>query len=151
MPDHPEPVLKDSLQTHTGVFSDVFTTEGDGGHGPSPAHLHGILRFVQRSANAPLLIHCWAGRSRSTAVALVVITQMLWDRGMDGAELVHTATSALLELRPMATPNRLVLQLGLEVFLPGALGKTLPRAFLDEPRIQKNFAAWRQSLLDEMR
>ncbi|MDP1588549.1 MAG: hypothetical protein Q8M07_12440, partial [Prosthecobacter sp.] len=118
-PDHPEAVLKDALKAHDVVFEDVLTSAGNQGHGPKAAHLEGILRFVERSAGAPLLIQCWAGRSRSTAVALVVIVQTLWDKGMDGAGLVRMAADLLLQIRPVAIPNRLVLRLGLELFLPG--------------------------------
>jgi len=136
-PDHPEAVLKDALKAHAVVFKDIFTGGED--LGPKAAHLDGILRFVQRSANAPLLIQCWAGRSRSTAVALVVIVQSLWNKGMDGAELVRIAVDALLKIRPVAVPNRLVLRLGLEQFLPQALASTLTKALIMEPRIQQNF------------
>lgn len=147
-PDHPEPPLDDSLAAHAVVFSDVFMPGGDGGAGPQSAHLAGILRFVERTAGRPLLIHCWAGRSRSTAVALVVIVKKLWDQGMDGARLVRMAIDVLLALRPIATPNHLVLRLGLEAFLPVALAKTLTKALIAEPRIERNFVEWRLSLTD---
>lgn len=144
-PDHPVPLFEHALGAHEAVFSDVFSSEGQG---PQAAHLAGILRYVERTAGRPLLIHCWAGRSRSTAVALVVVVKKLWDQGMDGAGLVRTAIDALLMLRPMATPNHLVLRLGLEVFLPVALAKTLTKALMGEPRIERNFAEWRMSLLN---
>lgn len=144
-PEHPVPLLDDALGAHEVVFSDVFSSEGAG---PQTAHLAAILRYVDRTAGRPLLIHCWAGRSRSTAVALVVVVKKLWDQGLDGAELVRTAVDALLMLRPMATPNHLVLRLGLEVFLPVSLAKTLTKALIGEPRIERNFTQWRMSLLD---
>jgi predicted protein tyrosine phosphatase len=90
-PDHPEAILKDALKAHAVVFEDVLSSKGTHGHGPKATHLEGILRFVQNSGQAPLLFQCWAGRSRSTAVALVVIVKSLWDQGMDGPELVRTA------------------------------------------------------------
>ncbi len=136
-PDHPEAVLKDALKVHAVVFKDIFS--GGENLGPKAAHLEGILCFVQRSANSPLLIQCWAGRSRSTAVALIVIVQSLWNQGIDGAELVHTAVDVLLKIRPVAAPNRLVLRLGLEQFLPQSLASTLAKLLINEPRIQSNF------------
>lgn len=87
-PEHPAPRLDDALGVHAVVFSDVFSSDGAG---PQAAHLAGILRYVERTAGKPLLIHCWAGRSRSTAVALVVVVKRLWNKGLDGAELVRTA------------------------------------------------------------
>jgi predicted protein tyrosine phosphatase len=136
-PDHPEAVLKDALKAHAVVFKDVLTSTGT--HGPNAPRLEGILRFVQNSGHAPLLFQCWAGRSRSTAVALVVIVKDLWDQGLDGPDLVRTAIDALLQIRPVAIPNKLVLRLGLELSLPESLGRTLSKALIEEPRIQRNF------------
>ncbi len=99
------------------VSKDVFTPECTHGHGPKPAHLQGILRFVAQSGREPLLVQCWAGRSRSTAVAFVVIVKSLWEQGIDGPALVRRAADALLAIRPLDIPNRLVLRLGLEEFL----------------------------------
>ena len=45
----------------------------------------------------------------------------------------------LLAIRPLAIPNRLVLRLGLEEFLPHPLGQTLSKALVEEPRIRRNF------------
>jgi len=136
-PDHPEAVLKDALKAHAVVFKDIFTGGED--LGPNAAHLEGILRFVQRSENAPLLIQCWAGRSRSTAVALVILVQSLWRKEIVGAELVRTAVDELLKIRPVAAPNRLVLRLGLEQFLPQPLASTLAKALIMEPCIRQKF------------
>lgn len=138
-PMHSEVVLNNAKKAHPVVFEDVLTAEGDHGQGPKAAHLIGILRFVEQSGDEPLVCQCWAGRSRSTAVALVVIVKALWDKGMDGAELVRTAVDILLAIRPLAIPNRLVLRLGLEQFLPHPLGQTLCMALIQEPRIQRNF------------
>lgn len=138
-PDHPEAILKDALKAHAVVFEDVLSSKGTDGHGPKAAHLEGILRFVQSSSQARLLYQCWAGRSRSTAVALVVIVKDLWDKGLDGPDLVRTAVDALLQIRPVAIPNKLVLRLGLELSLSEPLGKTLSKALIEEPRIQRNF------------
>lgn len=138
-PNHPEPSVKDARKTCSVVFEDVLTFSGTHGQGPKAAHLEGILRFVQRSEQEPLLIQCWAGRSRSTAVALVVIVKALWEQGLDGPELVRAAVDTLLQIRPVAIPNRLVLRLGLDLFLPKPLGTTLTKALIVEPRIQSNF------------
>jgi hypothetical protein len=40
---------------------------------------------------------------------------------------------------PLAIPNRLVLSLGLEEFLPHPLGQTLSKALVEEERIRRNF------------
>jgi predicted protein tyrosine phosphatase len=93
--------------------------------------LQGILRFVAQSGREPLLVQCWAGRSRSTAVALVVIVKTLWEQGIDGPELVRRAAGTLLTIRPLAIPHRRV--------LPHPLGQTLSKALVEEPRIRRNF------------
>lgn len=141
-PDHPEVALQDARRAHRVVFEDVTTAEGRHGLGPRPAHLKGILNFAEKNKFEPLIVQCWAGRSRSTAVALVVIVKSLWDQGTDGASLVQTAISVLLQIRPVAIPNRLVLQLGLAEFLPPKLVPVLTRELMNEPRIQTNFFAY---------
>ncbi len=133
-------MLKDALKSRIFVFMDVFV--GTESQGPKATHLENILRFARQSGSAPLLVQCWAGRSRSTAVALLLIVHSLWDRGMDGVELVRTAIDALLLIRPIAAPNRLMLRLGLEQFLPQSLAGTLTKSLLSEPRLQKNFQSW---------
>lgn len=139
-PNHPEAVLTHAKAAHAVIFEDVLNADGNHGQGPKPVHLQHILRFVERSAREPLLFQCWAGRSRSTAVALVVIVKSLWDQGLDGAALVRTAIDVLLTLRPITIPNRLVLRLGLDQILPPPLGQTLSKALMEEPRIRRNFA-----------
>ena len=67
------------------------------------------------------------------------MTKDLWDKGLDGPDLVRTAVDALLQIRPVAIPNKLVLRLGLELSLSEPLGKTLSKALIEEPRIQRNF------------
>ncbi|HBJ83113.1 MAG TPA: hypothetical protein DDZ88_04405 [Verrucomicrobiales bacterium] len=58
---------------------------------------------------------------------------------LSGPELVRRAADSLLAIRPLAIPNRLVLRLGLEEFLPHPLGQTLSKALVEEPRIRRNF------------
>jgi predicted protein tyrosine phosphatase len=137
-PFHPEAVLTDAKRAHAVVFKDVLIPEDAQGQGPRASHLEGILRFVERGGREPIVLQCWAGRSRSAAAALVIIVKELWDQGLDGAELVRTAVDILLAIRPIAMPNQLVLRLGLEQFLPHPLGSTRSTALIQEPRIQNN-------------
>lgn len=50
-----------------------------------------------------ILIHCWAGKSRSTAAALVILYDKLRD--------IEKAKEFLLKIRPQAAPNRLICSL----------------------------------------
>lgn len=70
-----------------------------------------------------VLIHCWAGKSRSTAAALVI----LYDKFRD----LQKAKEFLLRIRPQAAPNRLICSLadkkfGNENFLSKAAGEMQP-------------------------
>ena len=53
------------------VLSDIVV-EVDGHTLPSESHVENLLTFVRQwDQAAPLLIHCWAGVSRSTAAAFI--------------------------------------------------------------------------------
>lgn len=78
----------------------------DGLTAPSHAHLRDILAFADAARNAgPLLIHCWAGVSRSTAAALIVACQRT-EAGLEQKQALNLRTVA-----PYATPNILMIQI----------------------------------------
>ncbi len=54
--------------------------------------------------DAHLVVHCWAGISRSTAMALGILVQK------HGIEYIPQAIEWLQENRPIACPNPLVIQ-----------------------------------------
>lgn len=67
---------------------------------PGEAHVSSLLDFVQGwDKSAPLVIHCWAGISRSTAGAFITACALAPDA--DEAELA----SVLRARAPSATPN----------------------------------------------
>ena len=74
---------------------------------PAETHVRAIIAFARGwDRAAPLLIHCFAGVSRSTASAYVIALAL--DAARDEAELART-----LRLRsPTATPNRKLVALG---------------------------------------
>jgi predicted protein tyrosine phosphatase len=68
---------------------------------PHETHVRDIIAFVEGwSLNAPILIHCWAGVSRSTATAF--ITACIHNPSTDEEEIAW----ALRRASPTATPNR---------------------------------------------
>jgi predicted protein tyrosine phosphatase len=81
------------------VLSDI-AVELEGHVLPSESHVERLLSFVRRwDQAAPLLIHCWAGVSRSTAAAFIAACALRPHR--DEAEFAQ-------EVRvksPTATPN----------------------------------------------
>jgi predicted protein tyrosine phosphatase len=65
-----------------------------------PDHVEQLLAFVRAwDRENPLLFHCWAGISRSTAAAYITACALAPER--DEAELART----LREAAPSATPN----------------------------------------------
>ncbi len=67
---------------------------------PGEAHVSSLLDFVQDwDKSAPLVIHCWAGISRSTAGAFITACALTPDA--DEAKLA----SVLRARAPSATPN----------------------------------------------
>ena len=67
---------------------------------PSQTHVENLLTFVQRwDQKAPLLIHCFAGVSRSTAAAFIAACALR--PGRDEAELAQVVRTK----SPTATPN----------------------------------------------
>ena len=73
---------------------------------PSRGHVDELLAFGRGwDASAPMLVHCWAGISRSTAAAYT----LLCDRAGPGAE--QEIAWLLRERAPHAQPNRLLVRL----------------------------------------
>ncbi|ADZ71755.1 tyrosine phosphatase family protein [Polymorphum gilvum] len=67
---------------------------------PGEAHVASLLRFVRDwDRSAPMVIHCWAGISRSTAGAFIAACALEPER--DEAELA----AELRARAPSATPN----------------------------------------------
>jgi predicted protein tyrosine phosphatase len=77
---------------------------------PRPQDAEMLVDFIEQwDRGAPLLIHCWAGISRSTAAAFTAMC-MLRPK-CDEEEIAYE----LREASPSASPNRLVVSLTDEV------------------------------------
>lgn len=83
---------------------------------PSADHVRAALAFAREAADAPLLIHCHMGLSRSPAIAWCILLQRLGS--------AHAATEAVFVLQPRAIPNRLLIRHGLEVLTGSGSGLT---------------------------
>jgi predicted protein tyrosine phosphatase len=71
---------------------------------PADAHVERLLAFVDgwwrtHSAQSPLVVHCWAGISRSTAAAYITAC------AVNPAEDEEALAGELRRLSPSATPN----------------------------------------------
>ncbi len=72
----------------------------DGHVVPAQEHVERLLAFVRGwPREQPLVIHCWAGVSRSTAAAFITTCALAPDRPED------EIADALRAASPMATPN----------------------------------------------
>lgn len=96
-------------------------------------HIKDLIDFLQTwSPEGSLLVHCYAGISRSTAVALIARTMK-----SEGSEL--EAAQALRAAAPHASPNQLIISLadrllglyGRRIAAREAMGAAIP--FQEDP------------------
>ena len=91
---------------HLKVAMDDITEPMDGYVMPSADHVARVLGFVRGwDRGAPLVIHCWAGVSRSTASAFAAACALNPHR--DEIEIARKLRAA----SPIASPNRLIVAL----------------------------------------
>jgi predicted protein tyrosine phosphatase len=106
-PDTEDPFRTDVVPQLVLQFHDIDMTMLDYIE-PESEHVQQALAFAQE-IDGPLLVHCRAGVSRSTAIALAIAA----DRLGAGNEL--QACEWLRQAYPQAQPNRLVVFLADEV------------------------------------
>src|SRR5258707_4207179 len=91
---------------HLKVQVDDITEELDGFVAPSDRHIEQVLNFVRGwDRNAPLVVHCYAGISRSTASAFAAACMLNPHR--DELSIARQIRAA----SPIAQPNRLIVSL----------------------------------------
>jgi predicted protein tyrosine phosphatase len=89
-----------AAEKHLVVMLSDIVVEAEGHTLPSESHVENLLAFVRQwDQTAPLLIHCWAGVSRSTAAAFITACALRPHR--DEAEIAQ----AVRTKSPTATPN----------------------------------------------
>ena len=127
----PESVLE---ANHLRVQMDDITEHMDGFMAPSDSHVEQVLNFVRGwDRNAPLVIHCYAGISRSTASAFAAACMLNPHR--DEISIARQIRAA----SPIASPNRLIVSLadralGREGRMLRALDEMGPGSMLVEGR-----------------
>ena len=86
-----------------GVHDVVEAAEGT--IAPQKAHIAKMLAFAKGwDRSAPFLVHCWAGISRSTAAAYILLCDL------HGPGREDKIAQSLRFLAPHAQPNRLMIQ-----------------------------------------
>lgn len=101
--EHPDLPELAASGNHLKLVMNDIAFSVDGMTLPGANHVTQLIEFIgEWDQNTPLLIHCWAGISRSTASAY--IAQCLLNPDRDEAELAQE----LRRLSPPATPNPLL-------------------------------------------
>jgi predicted protein tyrosine phosphatase len=97
--------LAGETRLHIAYFHDC-SVEEPGRRLPAEDDLRQILTFAaDLKPEAHVLIHCWAGISRSTAVAYAILCQFA------GPGRESDCLEAILAVRPQAFPNTLIVDL----------------------------------------
>jgi predicted protein tyrosine phosphatase len=87
-------------ERHLNIAMSDILDHQDGQVRPEMHHLEMLLAFVHRwDRREPMLIHCYAGVSRSTASAYIAVCQLSPHRDE------HEVAQALRAASPTATPN----------------------------------------------
>ena len=93
-------------ENHMKISFDDITEPMDGFVAPNAEHVEQVLSFVRSwDRGAPLVIHCYAGVSRSTASAFAAACMLNPHR--DEIEIARQIRAA----SPIAAPNRLIVSL----------------------------------------
>src|SRR5438128_3686727 len=91
---------------HLKVSMDDITEQMDGFVAPCEQHIERVLSFVRGwDRSAPMVVHCYAGISRSTASAFAAACMLNPHR-----EEIEIARQ-IRERSPIASPNRLIVSL----------------------------------------
>lgn len=103
MIDTPEGLARDA---HLRLALNDIAESWAGDAPPDESHVERLIGFGRSwDARAPILVHCWAGISRSMAAAFT----LLCDRLGPGHELA--IAQAIRSRAPHADPNRLIVRL----------------------------------------
>jgi predicted protein tyrosine phosphatase len=92
-------------ECHFRIRVHDIVEHAEGAIAPAPNHVEDILTFGRSwRREAPFLVHCWAGISRSTAAAYTLLCDI---RGPGHEDAI---ARELRELAPHAQPNRLMIR-----------------------------------------
>lgn len=130
------------LKVYKMVCFDVVGTEGledtENAGVPREEQIVSAISFADRLYGEPLLIHCKAGVSRSTAVALTLIVRGMHYDGYTMDEIRTKAPEILIGIRPKAMPNPLILEMGLAQVYDPETAATLMADLVNHPLLFAN-------------
>jgi predicted protein tyrosine phosphatase len=91
------------IQAHLKLGMNDIADPAAGTAPPGPHHVEQLLAFARDwDAQAPLVIHCWAGISRSMASAFIILCDRF------GPDREIEIARAMRQRAPHAAPNRLL-------------------------------------------
>lgn len=115
---------------HIEVFDDIYT----GSYAPTLENVQQMLHFAAMN-DGPILVHCHAGVSRSTATAIGIAIQRGFDphQAVDLLELAQPFKESQPSVRRQFYPNLMILEI-LEYLLPcpGLVAYAYPKLEFDE-------------------
>ncbi len=89
-----------AIERHLFIGMSDILEDYDGHVAPGETHVTQLLTFVRAwDRRAPVIIHCWAGVSRSTAATFVTVC------ALNPARDERDVAQALRKASPTATPN----------------------------------------------
>jgi len=92
-------------ERHFRIRVNDIVEPAEGAIAPALGHIEDILIFARTwTREAPFLVHCWAGISRSTAAAYILLCDI---RGPGHEDAI---ARELREMAPHAQPNRLMIR-----------------------------------------
>jgi predicted protein tyrosine phosphatase len=95
-----------SSEGHLRLAMNDITAPQDGLVHPNAEHIETLIAFARAwDRQGPLVVHCWAGISRSTAAAFIALCAL----NEPGTE--RRFAQALRAASPTATPNALMIEL----------------------------------------
>lgn len=140
-PTDPPPPITGARSLLRLAFYDVEDDQwavNAGARAAHPSDLSQVFEFVDSRPGEAILIHCRAGVSRSTAVALALLIRGQLQAG--AANPVNHAISQLLALRPQAVPNSLVLRHAIRLFADDEQSATYLSIIAGHPVVLQNRA-----------
>ena len=91
---------------HLRLAINDITEPQEGMVHPGAEHVADLIRFAASwNSRGPLVVHCWAGISRSTAAAFITLCAL----NPDAPE--HLVAERIRKASPTASPNRLLVRL----------------------------------------
>jgi hypothetical protein len=110
-----QPELRGAKSIESHYFHDANYQSNDEVVLCEAKNINSILAFARSHQDEPLLVHCFAGISRSPAVAFLVMLDNIKDRSENPVE---DALAIVHDERPQMFPNQHIIEIGIPLIAP---------------------------------